>query len=103
MASPPLSSHSSDQISSRTQVSVGVGPTGGGGGGGGGGSEQNRPNSGGTTKAPGTGISTAFDDALTNIVLTVLLCAQRLLVLSCFVLCVIAFEGHFPAGSGCDK
>lgn len=44
-----------------------------------------------------------FDDALTDVVLTVLLCAQRLLVLSCFVLRVIAFEGYFQAGSGCDK
>ena len=58
VVSPPLSSHSSDQISSRTQVSVGVGPNpaaggGGGGGGGGGNSDSNRPNSGGTSKAPG--------------------------------------------------
>ena len=44
-----------------------------------------------------------FDDASTNVVLAVLLCAQRLLVLSCFVLCVIAFEGYFPARSGWDK
>ena len=63
VGSPPLSSHSSEQISCRTQVSVGVGPSGGGAGGGGGGGggggtaaggDQNRPHSGGTTKAPGT-------------------------------------------------
>lgn len=58
VVSPPLSSQSSDQISSRTQISVGVGPAGGGGGGVGDRStdqnkyDQNRPNSGGN-KPPG--------------------------------------------------
>ncbi|XP_076473133.1 uncharacterized protein LOC143302367 isoform X2 [Babylonia areolata] len=65
VASPPLSSQSSDQVSSRTQVSVGVGPAASGGGGGGGGgsggagsnADPNRPHSGGGTSKSTGGVS----------------------------------------------
>ncbi|KAK7088036.1 uncharacterized protein [Littorina saxatilis] len=50
VVSPPLSS-GSDQVSSRTQISVGVGPSAVGNG-----SDPNRPNSGGTSKSQGVAI-----------------------------------------------
>ncbi|XP_076452264.1 uncharacterized protein LOC143287907 [Babylonia areolata] len=54
--SPQPSSQSSDQVSTRTQINVAVGPTGAGGGGGGG-FDANRPSSGGNaSKNPGVSI-----------------------------------------------
>ncbi|KAL8591942.1 hypothetical protein ACOMHN_020420 [Nucella lapillus] len=56
VASPPLSSQSSDQVSSRTQVSKGVGPSVGAGAREGGNADASRPHSEGNSKSSGVAV-----------------------------------------------